>query len=122
MYNKLDNLEITVDPSVKRITRSACKYLSEAIESGITLSENPTANIVIYDDHIDFGMCLNPTIDMMNDMYFPNFYVENDNVVYRFEGNAKCEVKDNTIDYVGGDALMASDDDSVFNKIYSKYA
>ena len=119
MYSKFDNLDITVDSSVKHITPSACKYLSEAIENGVTLSENPTANIVIYDDHIDFGMCLNPTIDMMNDMYFPNFYVENDNVVYRFAGNAKCEVKDNTIDYVGEDALMMSDDNNILNKLSS---
>ena len=121
MYNKFDNLDITVDSSVKHITRSACKYLSEAIESGITLSENPAANIVIYDDHIDFGMCMNPTIDMINDVYFPNFYVENDNVVYRFEGNTKCEVKDNTIDYVGATDSVVSDDNTIFNKINSKF-
>ena len=73
MYSKFDNLDITVDSSIKKITRKACMYLSEAIENGIMLSENPTANIVIYDDRIDFGMCLNPTMDMMNAAYFPNF-------------------------------------------------
>ena len=77
MYSKFDNLDIT---------RKACMYLSEAIENGIMLSENPTANIVIYDDRIDFGMCLNPTMDMMNAAYFPNFYEENGNIVYRFAG------------------------------------
>ncbi len=86
MYSKFDNLDITVDSSVKNITRTACMYLSEAIEHGIMLSENPTANIVIYDDRIDFGMCMNPTMDMMNEAYFPNFYVENDSIVYRFCG------------------------------------
>lgn len=44
MYSKFDNLDITVDSSVKNITRTACMYLSEAIEHGIMLSENPTAN------------------------------------------------------------------------------
>lgn len=53
MYSKFDNLDITVDSSIKKITRKACMYLSEAIENGIMLSENPTANIVIYDDRID---------------------------------------------------------------------
>ncbi len=122
MYSKFDNLDITVDSSVKNITRTACMYLSEAIEHGIMLSENPTANIVIYDDRIDFGMCMNPTMDMMNEAYFPNFYVENDSIVYRFAGNADCEVTDQTIDYVGAYAPMTSEDNHVFNMIYSKYA
>lgn len=122
MYSKFDNLDITVDSSVKNITRTACMYLSEAIEHGIMLSENPTANIVIYDDRIDFGMCMNPTMDMMNEAYFPNFYVENDSIVYRFAGNADCEVADQTIDYVGAYAPMTSEDNHVFNMIYSKYA
>lgn len=122
MYSKFDNLDITVDASVKNITRTACMYLSEAIEHGIMLSENPTANIVIYDDRIDFGLCMNPTMDMMNEAYFPNFYVENDSIVYRFAGNADCEVSDQTIDFVGAYAPMTSEDNHVFNMIYSKYA
>lgn len=122
MYSDFDNLDITVDSSVKNITRSACMYLSEAIENGIMLSENPTANIVIYDDHIDFGMCMNPSVEMMNEAYFPNFYIENDNIVYRIAGNSNCEVVNNTIDYVGDTAPVTSDDSQVFNKIYSQYA
>lgn len=122
MYSKFDNLDITVDSSIKKITRKACMYLSEAIENGIMLSENPTANIVIYDDRIDFGMCLNPTMDMMNDAYFPNFYEENGNIVYRFAGNASCEVEDHTINYVGHTDPITADDNKVFNMIYSKYA
>lgn len=122
MYSKFDNLDITVDSSIKKITRKACMYLSEAIENGIMLSENPTANIVIYDDRIDFGMCLNPTMDMMNDAYFPNFYEENGNIVYRFAGNACCDVEDQTINYVGHTDPITADDNKVFNMIYSKYA
>lgn len=122
MYSKFDNLDITVDSSIKKITRKACMYLSEAIENGIMLSENPTANIVIYDDRIDFGMCLNPTMDMMNTAYFPNFYEENGNIVYRFAGNASCEVEDHTINYVGHTDPVTADDNKVFNMIYSKYA
>ena len=66
MYDQLDNLNITIDKSVKSITRAACMYLSLAIEYGILLTENPTARIVIYDDHIDFGVSMNPMLDMIN--------------------------------------------------------
>ena len=66
MYDQLDNLNITIDKSVKSITRAACMYLSLAIEYGILLTENPTARIVIYDDHIDFGVSMNPMMDMIN--------------------------------------------------------
>lgn len=65
MYDQLDNLNITIDKSVKSITRAACMYLSLAIEYGILLTENPTARIVIYDDHIDFGVSMNPMMDMI---------------------------------------------------------
>ena len=66
MYDQLDNLNITIDKSVKSITRAACMYLSLAIEYGILLTENPTARIVIYDNHIDFGVSMNPMMDMIN--------------------------------------------------------
>ena len=66
MYDQLDNLNITIDKSVKSITRAACMYLSLAIEYGILLTENPTARIVIYDDRIDFGVSMNPMMDMIN--------------------------------------------------------
>ena len=122
MYSKFDNLDITVDSSIKKITRKACMYLSEAIENGIMLSENPTANIVIYDDRIDFGMCLNPTMDMMNAAYFPNFYEENGNIVCRLLLETKKEVEDQTINYVGHTDPITADDNKVFNMIYSKYA
>ena len=38
MYDQLDNLNITIDKSVKSITRAACMYLSLAIEYGILLT------------------------------------------------------------------------------------
>ena len=50
------------------------------------------------------------------------FYEENGNIVYRFAGNACCEVEDQTINYVGHTDPITADDNKVFNMIYSKYA
>ena len=76
MYDQLENLNITIDKSVKSITRAACMYLSLAIEYGVLLTENPTARIVIYDDRIDFGVSMNPMMDMINGALLPHFYKE----------------------------------------------
>lgn len=121
MYDQLDNLNITIDKSVKSITRAACMYLSLAIEYGILLTENPTARIVIYDDHIDFGVSMNPMLDMINGALLPHFYKENNRVVYRFIGDAKCEVNDQVIDYVGNDCIEANEESHVFQQMYTKY-
>lgn len=121
MYDQLDNLNITIDKSVKSITRAACMYLSLAIEYGILLTENPTARIVIYDDHIDFGVSMNPMMDMINGALLPHFYKENTRVVYRFIGDAKCEVNDQVIDYVGNDCIEANEESQVFQQMYTKY-
>lgn len=96
-------------------------YLSLAIEYGILLTENPTARIVIYDDHIDFGVSMNPMMDMINGALLPHFYKENNRVVYRFIGDAKCEVNDQVIDYVGNDCIEANEESHVFQQMYTKY-
>ncbi len=119
MYSKFDHLDITVDSSVKNITNTACKYLSEAIENGIMLSENPTANIIIYDDHIDFGMCMNPAIEMMQNLYFSNFYEENGNIIFRFAGDACCVTADHTIDYTGSEIHTTPNSERIFDAIHS---
>ena len=110
MYDQLENLNITIDKSVKSITRAACMYLSLAIEYGVLLTENPTARIVIYDDRIDFGVSMNPMMDMINNR-----------VLYRFIGDAKCEVNDQVIDYVGNDCIEANEESHVFQQMYTKY-
>ena len=122
MYSKIKDLEITVDSSVKHITPSACMYLSEAIENGVMLTENPAANIVIYDDRIDFGMCMNPALAMMSESMFPDFYMEGDRMVYRFSGNAHCEVADDTIDYTGATVSASAGYNPLLGKIYPQFA
>lgn len=119
MYSKFDHLDITIDSSIKNITPTARMYLSEAIENGIMLSENPTASIIIYEDRIDFGLCMNPHMDLMHGTYFPNFFEENGNIVYHFAGDANCATKDHTIDYTGGDIHATPDGTRIFNAISS---
>ena len=76
---------------------------------------------VIYDDHIDFGVSMNPMMDMINGALLPHFYKENNRVVYRFIGDAKCEVNDQIIDYVGNDCIEANEESHVFQQMYTKY-
>ena len=121
MYEQLLNLNITIDKSVKSITRAACMYLSLAIEYGIMLTENPTAHIVIYDDRIDFGTSMNPMMDMLNGALLPHFFKENNRIIYRINSDGKCKVTDQIIDYVGNDCIEANEDSHVFQQMYTKY-
>lgn len=121
MYEQLLNLNITIDKSVKSITRAACMYLSLAIEYGIMLTENPTAHIVIYDDRIDFGTSMNPMMDMLNGALLPHFFKENNRIIYRINSDGKCKVTDQIIDYVGNDCIEANEDSHMFQQMYTKY-
>lgn len=122
MFINISNLSISLDSSVKHITKTACMALSGTIENGLLLTNNETARIVIYKDRIDFGQCLNPELSGFSGMIFPNFYKEYNNIIYRFGSNLKCSFLGSTIDYVGMLAPTTPDNPQLFNLIYPRFS
>ena len=122
MYIDLNTLCISLDSSVKHISRTACMALSGTIENGLVLSNNADAKIIIYKDRIDFGRCLNTELDGVSGMVFPNFYKEYESIVYRFGSNMKCSLWSGTLDYVGILAPTKPDNIQLFNLIYPRFA
>ena len=118
----LNNLTIILDPSVKHITKVACMALSGVIENGLVLSENPSANIVIYKDRIDFGRCNNAELLAMSGLIFPNFYKEYESIVYHYGTNLKCSYWGKTLDYVGAFPPTVPDNLQLYNLIYPKFS
>ena len=118
----INQITISLDPSVKHITKVACMAISGAIENGLVLTQNPSAHIVIYKDRIDFGHCYNAELSVMSGLIFPNFYKEYGNIIYRYGNNLKCSFFGKELDYVG--AFPPSDPDNIplYNLIYPKFA
>ncbi len=114
MYIELDKITINLDSSVKHITKVACMALSGTLENGLLLTANPSATIVIYKDRIDFGQCINPELNSVSGLIFPNFYKEYGKIIYRFGSNLKCSFFGNTIDYVGSLAPTSPDNELLY--------
>lgn len=96
--------------------------ISGVIENGLVLNNNPSAQIVIYKDRIDFGRCYNPDLDGLAGLIFPNFYKEYSNIIYRYGCNLKCSFFNRTIDYVGSFPPIVPDNEDIFHVIYPKFA
>lgn len=122
MYIDLHNIKITLDSSVKHISRTACMALSGTIENGLLLTANPSAAIVIYKDKIDFGRCVNPELNSVSGLVFPNYYKEYGNIIYRFGSNLKCSFFSKTIEYVGAFAPTSPDNEQFYQLIYPRFS
>ncbi|MBQ6726699.1 MAG: hypothetical protein IJQ89_08995 [Bacteroidales bacterium] len=124
MYVDLNALRITLDSSVKHISKTACMALSGSIENGLLLSRNPDATIVIYNDRIDFGKCLEPELATVSGRlgFIPNFFKEYGNIVYRFGSNLKCSFFGKTIDYTGMFPPTSPDNYDIYQLLYPKFA
>lgn len=122
MYIELDKISISLDSSVKHITKVACMALSGTLENGLLLTANPSATIVIYKDRIDFGQCINPELNSVSGLIFPNFYKEYGKIIYRFGSNLKCSFFGNTIDYVGTLAPTSPDNELLYQLIYPRFS
>lgn len=123
----INNLNIKLDPSVKHLTKVACMALSGYISGGLLLTNNPTADIVIYKDKIDFGRCLHPELSGFSGKLSPmlpvspNFYKEYQDIVYRYAANLKWSMWSKTIDYVGMFAPTEPDNYEIFKQLYPRY-
>ena len=122
MYVDLNSLKISLDSSVKHITKTACMHLSGVLENGIVLSANPYANIVIYKDKIEFGSCMNQELSSVSGLVYPCFFKEYGNIIYRYGSNLKCSLFGKTLDYVGISAPSVPDNEQLYNLIYPKYS
>ena len=121
MYFNINNIRISLDPSVKHITKVACMALSGNIENGILLVGDVPNSIVIYKDRIDFGICHNPEYELVSGLIFPNYYKEYNKIIYRFGTNYKCSFWNKTIDYVGVMPPHIPDNEILFNLIYPRF-
>lgn len=121
-YIDLNDLKMSLDPSVRHITRTACMALSGAIQNGLYLTQNPSSDIIIYKDRIDFGRCLNPEFSRLSGYIFPNFYIEYGNIIYRYGDNIKHSFWSRTIDYTGVFPPSVPDNAQLFNLIYPRFA
>lgn len=122
MYIDINELSIQLDSSVKHITRTACMAISGTLENGLALSCNPSHPIVIYNDRIEFGKSLNPQLNEVYGLIYPNFYREYGNIVYRFGSNYKLSFFTRTMDYCGVMPPEVPDNVALFNLIYPKFA
>ncbi len=117
-----NNIRISLDSSVHHITRVAAMALSGNLQTGISLTCNPSANIVIYKDRIDFGRCYDSQAAAGAGLIMTNFYMEYGNIVYRFGSNIKCSFWSKTIDYTGNFPPSQPDNQELFNMIYPRFA
>ena len=124
IYVDLNALRINLDSSVKHISRTACMALSGSLENGLLLTANPDANIIIYNNRIEFGRCLRSELAGISGRLdiIPNFYMEYGNIVYRFGPNLKCSFWSKTIEYTGMLAPTTPDNYDLFQLIYPKFA
>ena len=116
----MSNINIRLDSSVKSITHTAACHLSSVIAIGIALSQNN--NVIIYNDRVDFGKCINPEIQGVSGNIASNYYMEYGNIIYRFGSNIKCGWLRKQLDYVGIMAPTSPDNFEVFNLIYPRFA
>lgn len=118
---------IKLDPSVKHLTKVACMALSGYIQSGMALTDHPTADIIIYKDRIDFGKCLHPELYMYSGLLtpmlpmFPNFYKEQQNIVYRFTNAFHYSSLTKTLDYKGMFAPTEPDNPEIYQLLYPRF-
>ncbi len=117
-----NNIHISLDSSVRHITRVAAMALSGNLQTGISFTCNPSANIVIYKDRIEFGRCLDSQAASGAGLIMANFYMEYGNIVYRFGSNIKCSFLNKTIDYIGCFPPTLPDNQELFNMIYPRFA
>ena len=124
MYIDPNDITITLDPSVKHITKIACMALSGTIENGILLTGNPACSIVIKSDRVEFGRCMNPELQGRQGFLFPNFYKEYGDIVYRYGPNLKCSFWNKTLDYVGfmASTITAPDNEIFYDLIYPRFS
>ena len=121
-YVDLNSLCISLDKSVRNITKVACMGLSGALENGLYISQNTDAHIVIYNNRIEFGQCLTPELSETSGWVFGNFYKEYSNIVYRYGCNYKCSFWSKQLDYVGSFPPSTPDNPALFELIYPKFA
>ncbi len=120
--NNLQTINIELDSSVKHISKVAAMALSGSIENGLLFVNSNSNKIVIYSDHIDFGMSHNPELNGVYGMFFTNFYMEYGKVIYRFGSNIKCTFVTKTIEYKGIFAPTTPDNCEIYNLIYPRFA
>ena len=121
MYIDFSKIKISLDSSVRHISQVACMHLSSVLENGIVLANNPTPNITIYRDRIDFGYCYNDELSNVSGLIFPNFYKEYGNIVYRYGSNLKCSFWNKTLDFVGLMPPSVPDNIQLYNLIYPRF-
>lgn len=118
---------IKLDPEVRHLTKVACMALSGYIHNGMQLTDNSTADIIIYKDCIDFGVCLHPELDqysgLLSPMFpmFPNFYKEHKHIIYRFGSGFSYSSFKKTLDYVGIFAPTEPDNAEIFQLLYPRF-
>lgn len=124
IYVDLNALRIRLDSSVKQISKVAAMALSGSIENGLLISANSDAEIVIFNNRIEFGKCLRSELAGLSGRldFIPNFFIEYGNIVYRFGSNLKCSFWGKTIDYVGMLPLTEPDNYDIYQLIYPRFA
>lgn len=96
--------------------------ISGTLENGILFTGTDMNEIIIYNNRIDFGRCFNPELMNIQGNFFPNFFKEYKNIVYRFGSNYKCSFFTKTIEYVGMMPPTVPDNQQLFNLIYPRFA
>ena len=118
----LENINIILDSSLRHITKTAAMALSGSLENGLLFTGTDKNLIIIYKDRIDFGKSINPELNGVVGNFFPNFYKEYGNIVYRFGSGYKCSFFTKTLDYIGVMAPIVPDNQQLFNLIYPKFS
>lgn len=117
-------IKITLDPSVRHISKVACMLLSGSIENGILLTGRECVTVTVHKDRLDFGKCIHPDMQEVSGHLAGNFYKEYGNIVYRFGSNLKCSFFSKTIEYKGFDFLAPDrpDNSDLFHLLYPRFA
>lgn len=119
---------IMLSPEVKHLTQVACYAISGYIQTGLVLTSNLSADIVIYKDRIDFGTCLDVNFDGIQGSlgpvlpFFQNYYKEGRNIVYRYDSGFNYSMFSKTLDYVGVYAPTEPDNAELFHLLYPKFS
>lgn len=127
MNANFNRIQISLDSSVKHLTKVACMALSGYLENGIVLTNNPAATIIIHKDRIDFGKSLRPELNSYSGVlspmfpFFPNYYKEHQNIIYRFDSGFSYSLLTKTLDYVGIFAPTEPDNAEMFKLIYPRF-
>lgn len=115
-------IDIRLSKEVKHITKTAAMTISGSLENGLLFVGTDKNPITIYKDRVDFGKSINPELEGIVGNFFPNFYREYGNIIYRFGSGYKCSLFTKTLDYVGIMAPSIPDNLHLFNLIYPKFA